>query len=296
MAIIDAQLHIWEERTGRAWDREYPALQLTPAFPVDAAIELLNQNGIASALLDVLPAYRRRDEDGTWLYDNSYAEYAMARYPGRFASTLRIDPRRPDVEDLVANAATTEHVLALRVVLRFAEQIAAFEAGQYVRLLRHAEQRSIPVMLFVTGHLDKAAAIARSHPSNLFIIDHIGLAQAPRSVDTPPFKALPEVLSLASLPNVALKLIGAPALSVEQYPYPDLWAPLQRIFDAFGFSRLLWGSDYTRLRHLLSYDQHIDFLRCAGHLSASELELLLGGSLHRLLGWPGRARAQESGT
>jgi L-fuconolactonase len=284
--IIDAQLHIWEAHTDRPWDQDYPALSLIPAFPAESAITLMSENGVAGAVLDVLPAYRRLEADGSWFYDNSYADEAIARYPGRFASTLRIDPRHANIDSMVAQAASAPHVLALRVVFRFPDQIAALEAGQYDRLLQQAERTGIPVMLFVTGHLDKAAAIARMYPSNLFIIDHVGLAQAPRPIDKPPFKALPEVLALASFDNVALKLIGTPALSERPYPYEDLWIPLQRIFDAFGLHRLMWGTDYTRLRHLLTYDQHIDFIRDSGRLSATDLELLLGGSLRRLLSWP----------
>jgi L-fuconolactonase len=284
--ITDAQLHIWEEHTDRPWDKDYPALSLTPAFPAESAAALMSENGIARAVLDVLPAYRSLQADGSWFYDNSYAEEAIARYPGRFASTLRIDPRHASVASLVAQAASAPHVLALRLVFRFPDQIAALEAGQYHRLLQQAERSAIPVMLFVTGHLNKAAAIARAYPSNLFIIDHVGLAQAPRPVDEPPFKALPELLSLAAFDNIALKLIGTPALSQKPYPYEDLWTPLQRIFDAFGLRRLMWGTDYTRLRHLFTYGQHIDFIRDGGRLSSTDLELLLGGSLRRLLNWP----------
>jgi alpha-ketoglutarate-dependent 2,4-dichlorophenoxyacetate dioxygenase len=35
-------------------------------------------------------------------------------------------------------------------------------------------------------------------------------------------------------------------LSKEPYPFPDIWDPLFRIFDAWGFDRCLWGTDWTR--------------------------------------------------
>ncbi len=38
-------------------------------------------------------------------------------------------------------------------------------------------------------------------------------------------------------------------------PYNDLWDPLRRIFDAFGFVRCMWGTDWTRAVALLTYAQ-----------------------------------------
>ena len=31
-----------------------------------------------------------------------------------------------------------------------------------------------------------------------------------------------------------------------RFPYKDIWDPLGRIFDAFGFDRCMWGTDWTR--------------------------------------------------
>ena len=70
------------------------------------------------------------------------------------------------------------------------------------------------------------------------MIDHLGLPQ-PFEPPPPaqPFADLPMVLALAAQPNVAIKITGACTLSHEPFPYPDLWEPLGRIFDAFGLER-----------------------------------------------------------
>jgi L-fuconolactonase len=254
--------------------------------PLEKALALLDANSVCGALLDVLPAYRRPLSDGVWEYDNSYAEEAIGAHPGRFCSTLRLDPLHPEIEALVGRAAARPNILALRVVFRFPHQVAAYEAGHYDRLFAQAERSSLPVMLFVTGHLDKAAKIASDFPANLFIVDHLGLPQHPRTVDEPPFKALPALLGLASHCNVAVKCIGAPALSRLFFPYQDVREPLLRIIDAFGVSRVMWGSDYTRLRHLSTYSELIGFLREGFGLTYGELAMLQGNSLRHLLDRP----------
>ena len=52
-----------------------------------------------------------------------------------------------------------------------------------------------------------------------------------------PFADLPNVLAAAELDNVVIKISGACALSHEALPYPDIWEPLGRIFDAYGLDR-----------------------------------------------------------
>jgi L-fuconolactonase len=34
--------------------------------------------------------------------------------------------------------------------------------------------------------------------------------------------------------------------SKQPYPFPDIRDPLARVFDAWGFDRCLWGTDWTR--------------------------------------------------
>jgi L-fuconolactonase len=36
-----------------------------------------------------------------------------------------------------------------------------------------------------------------------------------------------------------IKVSGACTLSLKPYPFPDIWDPLARVFDAWGFDRCL---------------------------------------------------------
>jgi predicted TIM-barrel fold metal-dependent hydrolase len=97
------------------------------------------------------------------------------------------------------------------------------------------------------------------------------------------------VLALAAYPNVAIKISGACTLSHQPFPYNDVWDPLGRIFDAFGFNRCLWGTDWTRAVKLLTYQQGVEAFRVTDRLSDSDRAALMGGSLARVYNWaPGR--------
>src|SRR5262249_21427685 len=94
-----------------------------------------------------------------------------------------------------------------------------------------------------------------------------------------------KVLALAAHPNIAIKISGACTLSHEPFPYKDIWDPLGRIFDAFGFDRCMWGTDWTRAVGLLSYQQGVDAFRVTERLSAGDRSELMGGTLARIYNW-----------
>ena len=70
-----------------------------------------------------------------------------------------------------------------------------------------------------------------------------------------PWADLPKVLELAKRPNAVIKVSGACTLSREPYPFPDIWDPLARVFDAWGLDRCLWGTDWTRAFAVVNYEQ-----------------------------------------
>jgi L-fuconolactonase len=104
--------------------------------------------------------------------------------------------------------------------------------------------------------------LAARNPNTRLVIDHLGLPQ-PHEPPPPaePFADLPKLLALAAHDNVAVKISGACTLSQEPFPYKDIWDPLCRIFDAFGFDRCMWGTDWTRAVGLLTYEQGVEAFR-----------------------------------
>ena len=78
---------------------------------------------------------------------------------------------------------------------------------------------------------------------------------------------------------------GACSLSREAYPFPDIWDPLARVFDAWGFDRCLWGTDWTRAFAVVNYEQAVEPFRRTDRLSYSERAMLMGGACARAYGW-----------
>jgi L-fuconolactonase len=124
------------------------------------------------------------------------------------------------------------------------------------------------------------------HPDTRFILDHIGIMQ-PRTPPAPPqpWVDLPKVLELAKRKNAVIKISGACALSKEPYPFNDIWGPLARIFDAWGFERCLWGTDWTRAFAVVNYEQAVEPFRRTERLNDSERAMLMDGACGNAYGW-----------
>ena len=82
-----------------------------------------------------------------------------------------------------------------------------------------------------------------------------------------------------------IKVSGACTLSKEPYPFPDIWDPLARIFDAWGFDRCLWGTDWTRAFAVVNYEQAVKPFLETDRLSNSERAMLMGGASAKAYGW-----------
>jgi L-fuconolactonase len=66
------------------------------------------------------------------------------------------------------------------------------------------------------------------------------------------------VVDLAKRKNAVIKISGACTLAKQPYPFPDIWDPLARLFEAWGFERCLWGTDWTRAFAVVNYEQAVE--------------------------------------
>jgi predicted TIM-barrel fold metal-dependent hydrolase len=223
-------------------------------------------------------------------YDASYAKEVYAAHPDRFRLVKPVDPTDPAVLETIANWASTNGTVGIRVFLR--DDVSTDPADPAInRVLATAAQHSLPVNLACTGRLDQAGQLAARNPNTRLVIDHLGLPQ-PHEPPPPadPFADLPKLLALAAHDNVAVKISGACTLSHDPFPYKDLWDPLGRVFEVFGFDRCMWGTDWTRAVGLLTYEQGVEAFRVTDRLSDSDRALLMGKTLQRVYNWT-RSRA-----
>ena len=275
MPIIDCQVHCYEANTPqRPWAN-------TPNWPDhvtgDEMVAAMDKVGVDGAIFI--------SDFAMYQFDGSYATEVQRKHPSRFAIIKPVNPDDPAVADVIADWKKTPGTVAVRIMLPAESGRRADDPG-LDRIAKAAAAADFPVNILCWGNLDVGTALIDRHPGTRFIIDHLGIVQPHVKPAAPePWADLPKVLELAKRPNAVLKVSGACTLSHQPYPFPDIWDPLARVFEAWGFERCLWGTDWTRAFAVVNYEQAVEPFRLTDRLSASERAMLMGGACAKAYGW-----------
>ena len=275
MPIIDSQVHAYEANTPKRPWRNVP--NWPPSATGDETVAAMDKLGIDGAIF--ISAF------SMYGYDASYAVEVQRKHPGRFAIVKPVNPEDPAAADVIADWKKTPGTVGIRVIVTQEPGRNPSDAG-LDRVLREAVRHDFPVNILCWGNLERGAAVIDRHPDVRFIIDHLGILQ-PRTPPAPPqpWAELPKVLDLARRKNAVIKVSGACTLSKEPFPFNDIWDPLARLFDAWGFERCLWGTDWTRASAVVNYEQAVEPFRKTNRLTDSERAMLMGGACARAYGW-----------
>jgi predicted TIM-barrel fold metal-dependent hydrolase len=280
LEIVDAQIH--EPRPARPLSEGHDAI--ATEIEVELAREALDSVGVDIALA---------------VTSEKFIEVAGARYPGRFPGVVTFDHNSPDLAADVARVRANPNNVAGRALVgdwTDATLRPEFGAGVFDPLFAAAEKEGLPLFVSTHGWGKVMGPVAERHPKLTLIIDHIGVSQHPVSPPNPePWRTFPDLLELARHPNVNVKLCGGPVMSEQNYPFDDVWPKLEQMFAAFGYDRVMWGSDYTRMRWAdrpvgersrkrgVSYADSLNYLLRTDRLTFDQKRAVLGGSARKVL-------------
>jgi predicted TIM-barrel fold metal-dependent hydrolase len=271
--VIDVQVHAYErDHAGRPWKG---FLQGPSEVTGDDMVAAMDAVGVDGALL-VSPF-------SMYGFDASYAVEVHTRHPNRFGLIKPFDPRSESILDDIGQWAETPGVVGAR--LMFTADSHPEDPG-INQIIAAGATHALPVNILGWGRLLLVNELARRHPNTQIIVDHLGLIQ-PFDPPVPdrPFSDLDKVIALADYDNVAIKVSGVCTLSQQPFPFDDIWQPLLDVFDAFGFERCMWGTDWTRAVNLLTYEQGVEAFRLTSQLSDAERDMLMGGALRKIYNW-----------
>ena len=275
MAIIDSQVHAYEANSPkRPW-------HTVPNWPDhvtgDEMVAAMDKVGVDGAIfISAFSLYR---------YDSSYAVEVQRAHPGRLAIVKPLDPDDPGVAEVVAEWKKTPGAVGIRVMLRKEEKRAGGRSRPRPdcargRSLRFSAQHPV---LGQSGRRHGADRSPSRHAVHHRPSRHPAAARAAGAAE--PWADLPKVLELAKRPNCrdqGQRRLHAVARAVS---FPDIWDPLARVFDAWGFDRCLWGTDWTRAFAVVNYEQAVEPFLKTSRLSDSERAMLMGGACSKAYGW-----------
>ena len=276
MMIIDSQVHIWAAPTPEKPFATENAAKPHRPVPLGHEELLREMDGSGVARCVLVPP--------TWEADRNDTSLEAARlHPDRFAVMGKIKLTAPESRTLMATWKSQPHMLGIRLVFNAGRSKEWLTDGTADWFWHAAERYDVPVMAFAPNAVPKLGAIAERHLGLRLIIDHLGLSSALRGKTLE--AAVDEVVKLARLSNLAVKVSALPCYVEEPYPFPTLHPIVRRVVDAFGPRRCFWGTDLSHLT--CPYKQCVTlFTEEMKSLSSAELEWIMGRGLAEWLDWP----------
>jgi len=276
MFVVDCQVHIWAPDTPeRPWRDSNQKPPRPEPLMKEELLREMNGAGVDRAI--IVPPSMEGDR-------NDLALEAAAAHPDRFGVMGRINLDDPENAKLVPTWRDQPGMKGVRLTFKRDWAKAFIFENKADWFWNAAEEAGLPVMLQVTADtMPGIRKIIEQHPGLKVAIDHLGMV--PGAKDEAAFALLPDVLALAELPNVSVKVSGVPCYSTENYPYRNLHQYVRQAYDAYGPKRMFWGADLTRLP--CTYRQSITmFTEEMSWLTEADKELIMGRALCDWLDWP----------
>jgi len=265
--VIDAHVHLWRiGQNGFAW----PTPDLATIYR-DFTLDDLTQ-GAGGAGIDqaILVQSQENDADTSWLLSLpahpliggvvGWTDFAATDAPsaiGRLASNPRLRGLRPMVQDREADWYDSSGL------------DPAFAAMTALQLFLDALVRP--------KHLPSLLRLAQRHPDLSILIDH-----AAKPVITDLEQWAEQMAMLAGLPNVSCKLSGL-LTELPRGASADAVGPIfDRLWNAFGAERLVWGRDWPVLNLAGEYGSWLD--QCRRFVPSAHHEAVFDSNACRIYG------------
>ena len=246
--IIDTHLHVWSDDF-----EQYPfadGKEDREGAPVELLNDTMSEAGVDRAVI-VQPIH--------YLYDNRYVAECRRRFPGKFAAIGLVDRQAPDAPDQLQRLVEEEGFSGLRIHTSRPDDPSEWAAPDQDHIWRRAEELGSTFIVHGPAALLPALEpIIARFPGVKVALDHIG--GAPTDEDLP-YPVLSIVLGLAQYPNVYVKLSPQAHKSKVPYPHEDTFPTFQRILDAFGPRRLMWGTNFPGVMKGVGYVRALEMFR-----------------------------------
>ncbi len=189
-----------------------------------------------------------------------------------------VDLRSPLVADDLSRLSRHPRFVGVRHVLQDEPDDRFALRDDFVRGIGLLQRFDLTYdLLIYPRQLAAAIELVRRFPEQPFVLDHLAKPEI-RVGTIEPWQQ--QIRELATLPNVSCKVSGMVTEANHAAWRPDEFRPyLDTVFEAFGPSRLMWGSDWPVCLLAGSYEQvHSLVDEYARSLSTMERTGLFGGN------------------
>jgi predicted TIM-barrel fold metal-dependent hydrolase len=250
---IDAHVHVWTPDTKR-----YPLAagfsikkdMVPPSFTPQELFAQCRPQGVNRIVLIQMSFYK---------LDNRYLLDAIATHPGVFRGVAIVDEDQPDVCEQMKKLSA-QGVRGFRLFQDRAK-VENWSRSPGMNRMWACAADAGPAMcpLVEPESLPAVRRMCAAHPQTTVVMDHfarIGMKHPARQHD------VENLCRLADFPNTHVKISAFYALGAKKPPYTDLAPVIHKLRDAYGASRLMWGSDCPfQVQDGQTYEESISLIR-----------------------------------
>jgi predicted TIM-barrel fold metal-dependent hydrolase len=275
-AIIDTHLHlIYRDRMS------YPWLAGVAALDRDARYERYAEEARRCGVSDALHMEVDVAEPDIEVETRNVCDLTLEGATLIRGAISACRPENPDFPAFLERALNDPFVKGFRRVLHVAPDDVS-ERPIFRGNLRRLAGAGRPFDLCVwSDQLDKAIALVDACPDVPFVLDHCG-QPAIRERKTHPWRE--RIAEIARRPNVSAKISGVVAYAdPKAWVLDDLRPYVEHVIASFGWSRVVWGSDWP----VCTLNASLSIWLAASHAltrgaSAEERENLFAANARRL--------------
>jgi L-fuconolactonase len=266
---IDSHAHLWDlDRRDQGW------IGVDSPLRRNFGIDDLRAATAPTPISRVVLVQVINDEAETWDFlACSAREELIAGVVGW------TDIAAPNVSDKLGELMATGHLVAIRhQLLAEPDPIAWLQRSDVHRGLAELARSNVVFDLLIRPeHFAAAIDVVRAHPSLQFVLNHIGKAPIAAGKLEPWATGLRQ---LAAEPNVACKLSGMMTIAnMNSWTYDDIRPFAAVVVEAFGPSRLMFGSDWPVSTRAASYGEVFEVAQLiCSQLGESERDNVLRGT------------------
>ena len=203
--------------------------------------------------------------------DNGYHIECLDRHPGRFVSAMVVEP---EDDGSKIRAWAERGIIGIRLPIasraQAADPLAQWRTAAELDLVVSAQ--STPAALLS----EDFAEVLAKFPELSIVIEHLA---GVGNDAAPPYEDFTRVLALAEYPNLSIKLPGFGEFCALPHPFRDVPPLAEMAIDAFGPSRVMWGSDWPVCLLAADYNTVLDIaLDAMGSMSDKDRHRFLSGS------------------
>lgn len=276
MKIIDTHLHFWDpEKFGYPWLGYVPiiAAKHTPK-------EFLSEVPSAESMDWVFVQAECRSEQA--LQEVEWVSEFSRKYP-QIRGIVAYAPmdKGEKTEKWLKELERFPLVKGIRHHLQLVEDASFCWKAPFIEGMNQLAKRGLVFDICLKNHqIQDAIKMVEKSQQTTFVLDHFGSA----SLKDKSFQHWKEDLKvLSSFSNVSVKLSGLLTQTPSPVPPKELTAVFETVIEAFGSSRLLFGSDWPVVKLNGSYQVWVDMVkREISSLSSQDQEAVFCGNAGRI--------------